>query len=281
MLIAQITDTHIQMPGGSIDANYRTAEHLARAVAHLNTLQPQPDVVLHTGDTVEEGTEAEYGLLRELLSELSAPVYVIPGNHDHRARMRAAFTGDDYLPENGFLHYAIEHWPLRLIGLDTQVEGASHGELCGERLSWLAHTLDSSPERPTVIFMHHPPFRSGHTLMDSMGLLEPGPFAEIVKTHSQIRHILCGHMHQPLVSSFSGAVTTVSPSTAHQIALDLGPTPGMAVCMENPAVTLLQWDAEADALVHYLSYTEGRPRHVVHDGLGWCGSSTLPPGFHR
>ena len=53
---------------------------------------------------------------------------------------------------------------MRLIALDTLVR-ASHGELCEERLAWLEARLGES-DRPTVLFMHHPPFDCGIDAFD-------------------------------------------------------------------------------------------------------------------
>jgi Icc protein len=58
------------------------------------------------------------------------PVFVIPGNHD----MREAFGREGYLPRAGFLHYAIEEYPLRIVALDTHIPGEHGGPLCAERL---------------------------------------------------------------------------------------------------------------------------------------------------
>ena len=69
MLIAQMSDTHVQLPGGLLDRNYDTAGNLARAVRHLNGCTPQPDVVLLTGDAVDSGAPAEYGRLRDILAD--------------------------------------------------------------------------------------------------------------------------------------------------------------------------------------------------------------------
>ena len=46
MIVGQITDFHVSVPGADVDQRYRTAEHLEAAVAHLNGLQPRPDVVV-------------------------------------------------------------------------------------------------------------------------------------------------------------------------------------------------------------------------------------------
>ncbi|MFT4581192.1 MAG: Icc protein [Gammaproteobacteria bacterium] len=278
MLIAQISDTHVQMPGGALDRNYDTAGHLERAVRHLNSLERQPDLVLLTGDTVDEGSAAEYGRLRDILSELKPPLYVIPGNHDNREEMRRAFGGDGYLPQDGFLQYTIEDWPVRLIGLDTHIPGEHGGALCAARLEWLAARLNESPQQPTVVFLHHPPFAVGHLLMDDMGLDGVDGLANVLAAHGQVRHVLSGHLHRPVVTQFAGTVASVCPSTAQQLALDLPPTRRLATVMDPPAATLLLWDESSGSLVHHLSYITARPTHVLHDGTGWLEGDP-PPGF--
>ena len=279
MLIAQISDTHVQMPGGLLDRNYDTAGHLARAVRHLNACVPQPDVVLLTGDAVDAGSSAEYGRLREILSELKAPLFVIPGNHDEREAMRLAFEDGNYLPDEGFLHYTLEDWPVRLIGLDTHIPGEHGGQLCDARLAWLAARLDAGRDRPTVIFMHHPPFRTGLAVMDAMGFVGAEALARLVSAHPQVHQIVSGHIHRPIVTRFGGTVASVCPSTAQQAVLDLRPEPYLAVVMEPAAATLLWWDAGTESLVHHLSVIGERPTHVLHDGTQWILDNPLPPGF--
>ena len=282
MLIAQISDTHVQMPGGKLDRNYATAAHLERAVEHLNGLERQPDVVLLTGDTVDEGTAQEYGRLREILSDLKPPLYVIPGNHDNREELRRAFANDGYLPRDGFLHYTVEDWPVRLIGLDTHVVGEHGGALCRERLEWLGARLQESPARPTVVFMHHPPFRVGHQLMDEMGL-EPdsvAKFEQVLSCHKQVHQVIAGHLHRPVITRFAGTVASVCPSTAQQLAQDLPPLRRLATVMDPAAATLLFWDEQSGTLVHHLSYIDERPTHLLNDGGGWLDNEPLPPGFH-
>ena len=136
-------------------------------MAHVNALDPRPDVVLATGDLVEGGKPEEYARLKRLLAPLAMPVYLIPGNHDAREALRAAFADHAYLPASGFLQYASRTQPVRLIALDTLVPGKPHGALCAERLDWLEARLGES-DRPTILFMHHPPFDCGIDAFDSM-----------------------------------------------------------------------------------------------------------------
>src|SRR5438309_8597200 len=113
MIIAQITDMHIKPEGVLAYGRLDTAPYLRRAVAHLLALKPRPDVVLATGDLVDGGLPEEYRRLHDLLAPLSMPVYLIPGNHDNRDALAAAFTDHAYLPRGGrFMHYVVEGHPV-------------------------------------------------------------------------------------------------------------------------------------------------------------------------
>ena len=251
MLIAQLTDTHITAPGQLAYGVVDTAAHLARAVAEIETLSTRPDVVVLTGDLVDKGRPEEYAHLRSLLAPLSMPLFAIPGNHDSREAMRQAFAADGYLPREGYLNFAIEDWPLRLVALDTLVPGEGGGALCEERLRWLAQTLAAAPLRPSVILMHHPPFRTALAAMDRIGLAGSGELAEIVRRYPSVERILCGHLHRAIDRRFAGTVAGTAPSTAHQLLLDLEPAAKAShFVMEPPGYQLHRWDAE-DGLVSH------------------------------
>jgi 3',5'-cyclic AMP phosphodiesterase CpdA len=254
MIIAQITDTHVRHKGGLAYERVATDLMLEAAVRHLNTMRPQPTVVVATGDLCDRGAAEEYTHLRAILSEFEMPVFLIPGNHDDRAALRDAFSDHAYLPKDGdFLHYAVDDYPVRLIGLDTVVPGEAGGHLCAERLDWLAERLDAGPARPTVLFMHHPPFATGVKHMDEIGLDGAEALAEIVARHPQIERILCGHLHRPIQMRWHGTLVSTAPSTAHQVVLDLRHDAPAEFNMEPPACQLHVWDA-AQGLVSHTSY---------------------------
>jgi 3',5'-cyclic AMP phosphodiesterase CpdA len=281
MLIAQITDTHISTPDSANDRFFRTPEHLERAVAHLNGLAPRPDVVLATGDLVERGEPEEYARLRSILDRLAMPLYVVPGNHDSREHLAHAFADRGYLPREGFLHYTVEDWPVRLIGLDTHLPGQPGGRLCAERLAWLDARLAEAPARPTIVFMHHPPFDTGLQLMDAMGLEGREGLAQVIRRHPQVERVLCGHVHRPMTRRFAGTIAATSPATAHQLALALAPARHLAVVMEPPACLLHLWLGEEAGLVSHVSVIgDERPPFTVHDGERWLRDSLPPPAFH-
>lgn len=255
MLIAQITDPHIKPAGRLAYRRVDTATCLARAVEAVNSLAPAPDLVLLTGDLVDFGTKDEYGLLLELLEPLRAPLFPIPGNHDTRAGIAGAFPHVARRTGAGdFFQYAVEDWPVRLIGLDTMLPGSGGGELCAGRLAWLEARLGEQPDRPTIVFQHHPPFATGIGHMDRIGLAGAAAEAEVIRRHPQVERILCGHLHRPIQARWAGTIASTAPSTAHQVALDLRGDAPSAFTLEPPGFQLHLWDPGAGRLISHTAH---------------------------
>ncbi|MCQ9616163.1 phosphodiesterase [Paenalcaligenes niemegkensis] len=254
-LFAQITDLHIREPGRLAYGRINTAPYLENAVAAINALPQQVEAVVITGDLTDFGRDAEYAHLHELLAPLKAPIYMIPGNHDERNRLRACFPSHTYLDgDSRFAQFVVPVGPLRLIALDTGEIGLSSGRLCKERLAWLEKALADNAEHPVVIAMHHPPFDTliGH--MDKIGLLEGAPELEaLVRQHPNVERIICGHLHRAIDTRFGGTIASTCPAPAHQVCLDLAPDAESAWCLEPPAYRLHAWDPGANRLVSHLA----------------------------
>lgn len=214
MLIAQISDTHILASASELPAAQLRADCLRRCVADIN--QQLPDVVVFTGDTVQHGQSEEYARLRELLAPLHAPLYLIPGNRDDNEAMRAAFNDKTYLPANrDFLHYTAEDYPVRLVALDSTLSGERKGRFCPERQAWLDAVLSEQPNRPTLLFIHHPPFDVGDHYIDGYRRPEEASaLSDIVSRHPQVVGMLCGHVHCPVERQWAGTSARIMPSIA-------------------------------------------------------------------
>lgn len=210
MRIAHVSDLHLRVDGEPLRETVDTQSALAICIGHLAALDPRPDLVIVTGDVAHTARPADYQALREAFDRLPMPSYFVPGNVDDRNGMRMAFADGGYLPADGFLNYVIEAHPVRLIGLDTQKRGAIEGELCGARQTWLADRLAEEPERPTVLFMHHPPVdASGGLALEGADALE-----RIVAGNSQVLMIACGHLHKRIDRPWAETVVTTAASVA-------------------------------------------------------------------
>ena len=172
-LLAQLTDTHVTDPA-TTEVLY--ADHNARlvaAVASINAESPRVDAVIATGDLAQWGAPREYEELIELLAPLSAPVLPLPGNHDEGQLLRGCF------PEHPWADAEHSSWvanvgKVRIVGLDSTRAGESGAELDAERLAWLDAALSADHAGPTLLAMHHPPFRSGIDWMDEGGFRRSG-----------------------------------------------------------------------------------------------------------
>lgn len=251
MLIAQLSDPHLRprevLYGGLVDSNAM----FQAAIRHLNGLEPRPDLVLLSGDVVDEGTPAEYGLARELLAEIRQPLLVIPGNHDEREAFRAAFADHAYLARQGPLHFvAGGHGPVRIIGLDITVPGLHHGDMDDAAVAWLESALAAEPDRPTIVMMHQPPFASGIPYIDEYRCRRGDRLAAIVSRFPAVERILCGHIHRSMHLRFGGTLLCTAPSTTTAIALRLDATAAPASYVEPPALLLHQWRPGTGLITH-------------------------------
>ncbi len=260
MLICQISDLHIKTPGKLSYGVVDTGSMFKRCIDHILAQTPQPDIVVATGDLTDGGSADEYAHLRQLLSPLSMPLYLIPGNHDHREHMLAAFPDHTYLRQSyPFIQYDIDDLPMRILALDTVIAEQSGGELCERRLEWLQEKLAQAPERPTVIIMHHPPFKTFIAHMDKIGLTNADKLKAIVSKHPQVERILCGHLHRPIQARWAGTLVSTSASPAHQVALDLSDDGPPRFMMEPPAYQLHKWHPDTGLISHtaYIGKFEG------------------------
>ncbi|WP_439597662.1 phosphodiesterase [Falsiroseomonas sp.] len=251
MLIAQLSDPHLRPPGvlyqGLVDSNAM----FAAALDQLASLDPQPDLVLLSGDLVDEGTEAEYAQAAALLARLRVPLLVIPGNHDCREAFRRSFVHHPHLPASGPLHFAVDGpGPLRVLGLDVTVPGAHHGEMDAAACAWLEARLAEQPGRPTLIMMHQPPFASGIPFIDPYRCHGGERLAEIVARHPSVERILCGHVHRFMQLRFAGALLMTAPSTTTALALRLAPGAEPASFVEPPGMLLHHWRLETGLVTH-------------------------------
>lgn len=214
MLVAQISDTHLLSPASDLPAARLRADCLERCVAAIN--RESPDAVILTGDTVQHGRADEYGWLRELLAPLQAPLYLVPGNRDDNEELRRAFSDAPFLPATGpFLHYAIEDFDTRLVAVDSTWAGERKGRFCEQRQAWLEATLGAQPERPALLFIHHPPFDVGdHYVGGYRRPEEVAALQSIVERHDQVSGLLCGHVHWPVSRDWAGTQARIMPSVA-------------------------------------------------------------------
>ena len=215
MLVAHLSDLHVF---SSQPETYQVRRDIvsvvSRIVADLTNLPIRPDAVFITGDVADGGSEADYALVRSLLAPLKMPVLVIPGNHDRRQTMRAAFADLVPFAPGAFLNFATSIGDFEVIGLDTMIPGKVEGELCDTRLDWLEHEL-SLRQSLTFLLMHHPAWPSGNAQWDATALVRGGSKLGAILGKAQVPlRILSGHVHQAMHGSWNGHYAAIGGSPA-------------------------------------------------------------------
>jgi 3',5'-cyclic AMP phosphodiesterase CpdA len=251
MLIAQISDLHLAPPGEKTLGRVPMDENLKAVVAHINAQTPRPDVVIVSGDITDQGDLASAQYARSLLDVLAMPYYVVPGNHDARATLLEAFAPEHCRADlPGFITYAVEAHDIRLIALDSSIAHAPGGELCPARLDWLARTLAEQPDKPSLIFLHHPPLKCGVLESDADGFIGAEAFARLVRRHENILRITCGHIHLITCAGWSGTSLSTCPSIGMRLRLDLTQTKESAFLADAPAYQLHLYTYEGNLITH-------------------------------
>jgi 3',5'-cyclic-AMP phosphodiesterase len=242
-LLAQISDTHIRADDGGALARLRQALAQAR----------RADAIVLTGDLANDGRAEEYGVLAEALADVPTPLFLMPGNHDDRARLAAAFPGHAYLPAQGPMSFSVEQFPLRLVAIDQTAPGHTHGEFTRACADWLERTLAAAPDKPTILALHHPPFPTHDLLFDGIGLRRADLLAHVVARHRQVLRVICGHHHRVVFGQIAHAPVVVAPSTSWVYGLALREGDQLAPrSTEQPGWMLHAWTARSGLASHFM-----------------------------
>jgi hypothetical protein len=227
--------------------------------------------VVASGDLVDTPTQREYEHLKTLLAPLEIPLAVIPGNHDSRALLRAAFPLQPYARPSGPLDLALAAGPLDLLLIDSSVPGAPHGSLETTTLRWIDATLAASTTRPALVFLHHPPFVTGIAHMDRMNLRNAAELAAMIARHARARLVAAGHVHRAVLTLFAGIPATICPAPSHAVALDLAERDPSALLLEPPAFHLHAWfpgPGYGDVVTHLVPIGDFDGPHPFFDSDG-------------
>jgi hypothetical protein len=122
--------------------------------------------------------------------------------------------------------------------------------LCEERLAWLETRLSEQPNRPTIIFMHHPPVKCGVLETDEDGFIGADALAKIVRQYTNIERIICGHIHLPTHTRWHGTIISTAPGMGMRLGLDLTMAKDSEFFLEAPAYLLHHWTPQNNLITH-------------------------------
>ncbi|ALB64883.1 metallophosphoesterase (plasmid) [Cronobacter condimenti 1330] len=197
MLIAQLSDIHAAPDNLNLT-------RLDNALTWLTPLNP--DVLVLSGDLIDNGWYEGYQRIAERLATFNCRIIILPGNADDRGAMRAVWGPSMWpeAPDNGPLHAVVDTPALRIIGLDSTLEGRAAGSV-DAHLSWLSQQLNGACGRQTLLFLHHHVFESGIPTMDALMCQGRDALGVLLGAHpARPLAIATGHVHRPAAGMLAG-----------------------------------------------------------------------------
>lgn len=184
--------------------------------AVLTEIQQSPfryDVVLATGDLIQDHNEKAYHDFATMVATLEKPVFWLEGNHDSQPEIQ------QYLAQYAHIHahkqiLLGEKWQLLL--LNSQVVGKAYGHLAQAQLDWLASKLAEQPQRYTLVALHHNILPTNSAWLDQHSLQNSDALAQVLASSTQVKAIMHGHIHQEVDSHWCGYRVLSTPSTCIQ-----------------------------------------------------------------
>ena len=220
-VVAHISDTHLLGEGRQLYGVVEGEANLRQALTQLQRLSGKPDAIVITGDLADLGEPDAYVRLRSIVepvaAELGAQLIWVMGNHDERGPYSEGLFDGEHTDEPQDRVYDVNG--LRVISLDSTVQGYHHGAISDEQLAWLASELATPAPHGTVLALHHPPVPT--PLLWAMEMLElhgQDRLAAVLQG-SDVRAILAGHLHYSSFSTFAGIPVSVASATCYTLAL--------------------------------------------------------------
>jgi 3',5'-cyclic AMP phosphodiesterase CpdA len=214
-----LTDLHIGTPDD--DHLYSdTTETLRQILALVATVTPKPEFVVASGDLTNRGDAESFRKLQDIMADIDVPVIYALGNHDTRAGFYEGMEIATESPDAPYDHDRVAGG-IHIVTIDSSTPGLIGGTIDPAQFEWLERTLDTHPDLPKLIVVHHPPALGEEpdlTHWRTIHFPQSQRLAEILKGRNIIG-ILSGHIHHDRVSVWHGIPVVVG--MGHHAATDI------------------------------------------------------------
>jgi len=211
--LIQFTDLHLGESAGDRVRGIDADRGYLGAIDHAREDLETADGVLITGDLTQDTGEAAYYRVLEVEGYTSAPVRVIPGNHDDPELMRDLFA-------RGRTRMAPElrlgHWGTFFV--NSSIPGQTHGRVDSASLGQLQELLRRSDMEHLLVVLHHHPVAAGSAWLDGLGLENGGALFEVLGNDPRVRGVVWGHVHQEVDTHYRDIRLLATPATCVQFA---------------------------------------------------------------
>ncbi len=170
-----------------------------------------PDVVVVTGDVVQDESRRGYEHFRDSLAERGKPVLVTSGNHDDPIMMSEVLSSEPFHVDRSM---RFDDWSL--IAVSTHLLGEDAGGLGERRLANLRRSFEEHADQHVLLCIHHHPLPMGSRWLDAVALRDADAFLQLIDQSDNVRAVICGHVHQESERERNGVTYFSTPSTCSQ-----------------------------------------------------------------
>lgn len=208
-VMIQITDTHL-LEYPHLEFVGMHPEQSFHAVIDLMRQQhPQIDLIVNTGDLAQTPTPVTYNRYVQHMQQLNIPFFHTPGNHDDVAHFPFHEADPTQLT-------VIELGKWCIILLNSAQPERIDGRIAEVQLQQLSTLLTKYHDHHVILACHHHPFAMQSAWIDQHKLKNSSDLLETIQPFSNIKAILCGHVHQDSIHHWQGIEFLSTPSTCIQ-----------------------------------------------------------------
>jgi 3',5'-cyclic-AMP phosphodiesterase len=207
----QISDIHLFADKDTALLGVKTQESFTAVIDLLQSEAGAIDLILLSGDLSQDGSDAAYSRIANLLKTFNVPIYYVPGNHDNTEVMSLIFTRETISNGN---HIIFKNWHIIL--LNSRIPGKVEGVLDQSQLNYLQDCLQKYPKHHAIVVLHHQPVPVGSKWLDNLGLKNADDFWQLISHYHNVNTILFGHVHQAFEQEVHGVKCYSAPATCIQ-----------------------------------------------------------------
>ncbi len=214
VVVAQITDCHLQDDPCQDYRGFNVEQHLDRVVENLLLQTPAADLILWSGDLVHHGGPEGYRRLSQRLAQLPVPSYWIPGNHDDMTLMQQ--VGSQFGGQLNQRSLVTGGWGIILLDSTSEPDGRGGGSLAQCELDFLQQQLQRFQDYHCLVVLHHNPLPVESDWQDQIMLGNADQFWRVLGQHHHVRAVINGHVHQSSDRMHNGVRVMMTPATSVQ-----------------------------------------------------------------
>jgi len=226
---AHITDTHVTFSGKNGTALKEESFNIFRDVIDQVNNTPDIDFILFGGDNINNTDPGakDFNEFMSIMSSVKVPYFAQFGNREVSpippgialSKSQYAEKMKDHGLDAGRYSWSVSPVPgLRILGLDTTIEGYDNGEIIKKELKWIKREISKYPDDMIVTLSHHlflptwgdrdiPKWKKKYLLKNYQEV------NAVLDSAPQVKACLMGHHHVSKVQTINGLHYIASPAT--------------------------------------------------------------------